>query len=122
MPFRSCHDPVDRPEGGRSSVDKMFVARHAHCAVELSNDGRPRRIRMEHIPDGASKTLHGFIGRVAEPGAHIITDRRPGHENPPADTQEAKVVSGRPAHDLLHRVRRVFSGMKAWRDTGRDQV
>ena len=65
MPFRSRHDPVDRPEGGRSPVDKLFVARNAHRAVELSNDGRPRRIRLNHIPDGASKTLPGFIGRVA---------------------------------------------------------
>ena len=57
MPFRSRHDPKDRPKGGRSPVGKMFVV----CAVEFSDDGQPRRISMKHIPDGASKTLHGFI-------------------------------------------------------------
>ena len=108
MPFRSRHDPGDRPKGGRSPVGKMFVV----CAVELSNDGHPRRIRMKHIPDGASKTLHRFIGQAVEPGAHIITDGWLGYENPPANTHEAKVVSGRPAHDMLHWVHCVFSNLK----------
>jgi len=35
MPFRSRHDPVDRPKGGRSPVGKMFII----GAVELSVDG-----------------------------------------------------------------------------------
>jgi hypothetical protein len=69
---------------------------------------------MKHIPDGASKTLHGFIGRAVEPGAHIITDGWLGYENPPANTHEAKVVSGKKARDMLHWVHRVFSNLKTW--------
>jgi hypothetical protein len=104
MPFRSQLVPEDRPKGGQSPVGKMFVV----CAVELSSDGHPRRIRMKHIPDGASKTLHGFIGQAVEAGAHIITDGWLGYENPPANTHEAKVVNGKKAHDILHWVRRVL--------------
>jgi hypothetical protein len=32
----------------------------------------------------------------------------------PANTYEAKVVSGKKAHDILHWVHRVFSNLKTW--------
>jgi hypothetical protein len=90
MPFRSRHEPVDRRKGGRSPVGRIFVV----GAVELSEDGQPRRIRPAHIPDGSSKTLHGFIGKVAAPGARVITDGWLGCETPPANPHEARLVEG----------------------------
>ncbi len=97
MPFRSKHDPVDRKKGGRSPVAKIFIV----GAVELSADGLPRRIRMAQIPDGSSKTLHGFIAQAAAPGARVITDGWLGYENPPVNPHEGRVVEGRKAHELL---------------------
>ncbi len=96
MPFRSKHDTVDGKKGGRSPVGKIFIV----GAIEFYEDGQPRRIRLAHIPDGSSKTLHGFIGKVVTPGARVITDGWPGYENPPA-----KPHRGAPAnlHHECHR-------------------
>lgn len=110
MPFRSKRDPAGGRKGGRSPVGRIFIV----GAVELSAEGEPRRIRLAQIPDGASKTLHHFIARSVAPGAHVVTDGWLGYENPPANSHEARVVSGRKAHELLVWTHRVFSNLKRW--------
>jgi hypothetical protein len=79
MPFRRKADPIERPAGVSDSSKKIRVV----GAVELSPDGHPRRIRLEQISDRSSKTLHGFVGRMVEPGAHVITDGLISYENMP---------------------------------------
>ena len=44
---------------------------------------------MAQIPDGSSKTLHGFHRSVA-PGAQVVSDGWLGHDNPPANTHEVR--------------------------------
>ena len=110
MPFRRKADPVGRPAQEPESSRKIRVV----GAVELSEDGHPRRIRLEQIFYRSSKTLHGFVGRMVEPGAHVITDGLISYENMPNNTHEPRVVSGQKAHEILHWVHRVFSNLKRW--------
>jgi len=110
MPFRCRQDPVDPKSGAVDTSKKIKVI----GAVELTDDGHPRRIRLEQIFDKTMPTFHGFIHRVVEPGAHVITDGHISYENPPNNTHEPRVVTGRKAHELLHWVHRVFSNLKRW--------
>jgi len=48
MPYRSKNDPADRKKGGRSPVGKIFII----GAVELSEEGQPRRIRLGAFSPG----------------------------------------------------------------------
>lgn len=110
LPFRSRNDPADAPRGGRSAVGKLFVA----GAVELSEDGHPRRIRLDPIGDFSAATLRTFLDRAASPGARVITDGWLGYEGMPNHQHIAKVVGTAKAHEILCWVHRVFSNLKTW--------
>ncbi len=56
MPFRRKADPIERPAGDPDSSKKIRVV----GAVELSQVGHPRRIRLEQIFDRSSKVCMAF--------------------------------------------------------------
>ena len=110
MPFRCRYDPVNPTSGRPDTSKKVKVI----GAVELTDDGYPRRIRLEQIFDKTTPTFHGFIHREVEPDAHVITDGHISYENLSDYSHEARVVGGGKAHELLHWVHRVFSNLKRW--------
>ncbi len=109
IPLRRKADP---PAGGqgRSPQGKMFVA----GAVELSPEGRPRRIRLAPIADFSAATLKPFVAAVAAPGARVITDGWSGYAGLPGHVHDAKVVGSMAAHVVLKWTHRVFSNLKRW--------
>ncbi len=109
IPLRRKDDP---PAGGqgRSAQGKMFVA----GAVELSPDGKPRRIRLAPIADFSAATLTPFVAGVAAPGARVVTDGWSGYAGLPDHVHDARVVGRMAAHVVLKWTHRVFSNLKRW--------
>jgi transposase-like protein len=109
LPFRSKDDP---PAGGqgRSPIGKMFVA----GAVELSPEGKPRRIRLAPISDFSAASLKPFVASAAVPGARIITDGWSGYIGLPDHAHAPKLVGNMAAHVVLRWTHRVFANLKRW--------
>jgi hypothetical protein len=55
---------------GIPNVGKMLVI----GAVELTQDGRPLRIRLEPLATRAGESVRGFVERLVEPGATLVSD------------------------------------------------
>ena len=96
VPFRPEHDTPGPPKPGRSVEGRIPVA----GAVELSEDGRPRRIRLKTIENYSSGELREAIARTAGPGARVITDGWSGYSGLPDNPREAHVVGKRKAHGI----------------------
>ncbi len=95
---------------GRGAGGRILLA----GAVELSEDGAPRRIRLEAIGDYGSGALHGFVSEAVAPGARVVTDGWLGYSGLPENPREERVVGGRGAHGVLTWVHRVFSSPRRW--------
>lgn len=98
---------------GRGSLRKVLFA----GAIER-NPGRFGRVRLSVIPDASTASLAAFLDANVEPGSHVITD---GWSAYPAATRglyehtaTSVAASGRPAHETLPGVHRVFSLVKRW--------
>jgi len=95
---------------GRSADGKILLA----GAVELSECGKPRRIRLKAVENYASEALHGFVSEAVAPGARVVTDGWLGYSGLPDNPWEERVVGDRKAHEILTWIHRVFSNLKRW--------
>ncbi len=80
--------------------------------MELSEDGSPRRIRLETVGDYGAEALRGFIAGAVEPGAWTVTDGWSGYIGLPDNPRGRRVVGGRPAHEVLRWIHRVFPDLR----------
>jgi hypothetical protein len=109
IPYRTKDDPVAGGQG-RSHVGKLLVI----GAIELSEEGQPRRIRLEPLRDFTAVTITEFVGRAVKRGATVISDGLASYRSLKDHNHQAKVVSPMAAHVLLPWIHRVFSNFKPW--------
>jgi predicted RNA-binding Zn-ribbon protein involved in translation (DUF1610 family)/transposase-like protein len=109
IPYRTKDDPVASGQG-RSHVGKLLVI----GAAELSEEGRPRRIRLEPLKDFTAASVTGFVARVVEPDAMVVSDGLASYRSLKDHRHRAKVVGSMAAHVVLPWIHRVFSNFKRW--------
>ncbi len=95
---------------GRSHIGKLLVI----GAIELFEEGNPRRIRLEPLRDFTAASITGFVGRAVEHGATVVSDGVASYCSLKDYTHRAKVVGPVAAHILLPWIHRVFSNFKQW--------
>ena len=95
---------------GRSARGRILLA----GAVELSEGGRPRRIRLKGIDGYGAEALHGSVPEAVEPGARVVTDGWSGYGGLPENPRERNVTGDRRAHGVLEWTHRVLSNLKRW--------
>ena len=110
VPFRDGDGAEGVASRGRGAAGRILMA----GAVELSEGGQPRRIRLETIKDYGSGALRGFIAGAVTPDAWVVTDGWSGYAGLPDNPREERVVGDRKAHEVLVWVHRVFSHLKRW--------
>lgn len=106
--YRTKDDPI-ASNPGRSHAGKLPLI----GAVELSADGKPRRIRLERIADYKAATLTAFVGQNIDGSAMVITDGWAGYQRL-EQPHTAKIVGTMAAHVVLAWTHRVFANLKRW--------
>jgi transposase-like protein/predicted RNA-binding Zn-ribbon protein involved in translation (DUF1610 family) len=109
IPYRTSSDPVAGGQG-RSHVGKLAVV----GAVEITQDGHPRRIRLEVVKDYGGATLKGFIRRNVMPKSAVVTDGLSSYDGLDGYLHVPRVVGKMAAHVALPWIHRVFSNLKRW--------
>jgi hypothetical protein len=108
VPLRSKHDPI--AGYGIANVGILLIA----GAVELSDGGHPKRIRLEPLKDKTGPNIRGFVERVVEKGAAVFSDGLASYKKLAQHKHTGKTVGKLPAHVLLPWIHRVFANLKRW--------
>lgn len=105
---------VEEGARGRSTEKKAIVA----IAVEIVDEKRLGRVRMQPIPDVSAESLRPFVRQTVQPGSSLLTDGWSGYSGLPTLGYDHVVInqsaSPDPAHVLLPGVHRVASLVKRW--------
>jgi transposase-like protein/ribosomal protein L37AE/L43A len=99
-------------KGGRQHGKKALVG----IAIEVRGQGSGR-LRLQVLENSQAKTLEAFTKATTAPGAIVHTDGLPSYNGLPKlgyDHRPRKVASVEPGEELLPRVHRAVSNLKAW--------
>ena len=99
-------------KGGRQHGKKTLVG----AAIEVRGRGSGR-LRLQVLPDSQASTLEAFTKRTTAPGAIVHTDGLFSYSGLPKlgyDHRPRKVASVGADEQLLPRVHRAISNLKAW--------
>jgi hypothetical protein len=108
VPLRSKHDPI--AGYGIANVGILLIA----GAVELSDGGHPKRIRLEPLKDKTGPNIRGFVERVVEKAAAVFSDGLASYKKLAQHKHTGKTVGELPAHVFLPWIHRVFANLKRW--------
>ena len=108
IPFRSKHDPIRAH--GIPNVGKLLII----GAAELSEEGRPHRVRLEPLTDRSGESVRSFVERVVERGATVVSDGLAGYRKLEEHRHLGRTVGAMAAHVLLPWVHRAFANLKRW--------
>ena len=100
------------PKGGRQHGKKALVG----IAIEVRGQGSGR-LRLRVLENSQAKTLEAFTKATTAPGAIVHTDglfSYSGLSKLGYDHRPRKVASIEPGEELLPRVHRAVSNLKAW--------
>ncbi len=106
--FRRKTDPI--AGYGIPNVGMLLII----GAIELSEDGLPRRLRLEPLDDREGDNVRDFVQRVVARDSTVITDGLPSYRRLDRHDHRPKVVGKMAAHVLLPWIHRAFSNMKRW--------
>lgn len=83
-------------------------------AVELSEDGRPRRLRLEPLASKESEDVRAFVTHNVARDSTVVTDGLPAYRAPEKHVHQPKTVGRLAAHVLLPWIHRAFANLKQW--------